>query len=156
MTQILRCFLYFSKLMVVLSNLHLLFDLDLVIMALLKVLFMKGLLLYLTYFCFKGANFSRAKSGFETFKRKLRFRQIFYQSLLKKFTIKIHITAMKEFFTFTFGKGQSANRYYQFIIIRYSCLYSARFHKKESHIYNNMINGRRISTHVTSWCFKMT
>ena len=47
--------------MVVLSKLYLLFNLDLVIMAFLKILFMKGLLLYLRYFCFKGANFSRVK-----------------------------------------------------------------------------------------------
>ena len=59
LTQTLRRFLYFPKLMVVLSKLYLLFHLDLVIMAFLKVLFMKGLLLYLRYFCFKGANFSR-------------------------------------------------------------------------------------------------
>ena len=47
LTQILRYFLYFSRLIVVLSKLYLLFNLDLVIIAFLKVLFMKGLLLYL-------------------------------------------------------------------------------------------------------------
>ena len=40
----------------------------------------------------------------------------------------------KEFFTFTFGKDHSASRHYQFMVIRYSRLYSARFHKKGSHI----------------------
>ena len=61
LTQILRCFLHFSKLMVVQSKFYLLFNLDLVIMAFLKVLFMKGLLLYQIYFWFKGAHFSRVK-----------------------------------------------------------------------------------------------
>ena len=37
------------------------FDIDLVIMAFLKVLFIKGLLLYLRHFYFKGTNFSRVK-----------------------------------------------------------------------------------------------
>ena len=42
----------------------------------------------------------------------LSLRQIFYhQSLLKKFTIKILITAIKQFFTFTFGKSSSVNTY---------------------------------------------
>ena len=52
LTQVLRCSLQFSKLMIILSKLHLLFNLDLVIMAFRKVLFMKGVLLYLRYFCF--------------------------------------------------------------------------------------------------------
>ena len=60
---------------------------------------------------------------------------------------------MKEFFTFIFGKGHAADRFNQFMVIRYSRLYSARFHKKESHICNNLINARGTSTHVTSWCF---
>ena len=66
------------------------------------------------------------------------------------FTIKILTTVIKEIFTFAFGKGQSASRQYQFMVIRYSHLYSARFHKKESDICNNKINGRRISTDVPS------
>ena len=45
----------------VLSRFYLLFNFDLVIMAFLNVLFMKGLLLYLIYFCFSGASFSRAE-----------------------------------------------------------------------------------------------
>ena len=119
--------------MVVLSMLYLLFKLDLVIMA---FLFMKGLLLYLRYFCFKGANFSRVKLKVvsKTFTRKLLLRQVFYHSLLKTFTIKILITAITEFFTFTFGKSRSVNRHYQFMVIRYFRLYSARFHRKGSHI----------------------
>ena len=151
--QILRCFLYFSMLMVVLSKFYLLFN----IMAFVKVLFMKGLLSHLRYFCFEGANFSRVK--LRVVLKLLRESSVsdqFFISLLKKFTIKILITAIKYFFTFTFGKGQSANRHYQFMVSRCSRLYRARFHKKGSHICNNMINGRRISTHVTSWCFKMT
>ena len=145
--------------MVVLSKLHLLFNLDLVIMAFLKVLFMKGLLLYLRYFCFKGADFLRVK--LKVVSRLSRESSVpdkfFYQSLLKTFTIKILITVIKEFVTFAFGKGHSANRHFQFMVIRYSRLYSARFHKKGSHICDNVINERRISTHVTSSCFdKMT
>ena len=140
------------------SKLHLLFNLELVIMAFLKVLFMKGLLLYLRYFCFKGANFSRVKL-------KAVSKLLTESSVSDKFFIRVSsksvllslATAIKEFFTFTFGKGHSTNRHYQFMVIRYSSLYSARFHKKRSHICNNMIYGRRVSTHVTSWCFdKMT
>ena len=134
--------------MVVLSKLFFLFNLDLIIMAFLKFLFMKGLLLYLRYFCFKGANLSRVKlKVVSNLLREISVSdKFFYQSFLKKFTIKILITAIKEFLTFTFGKGHSANRHYQFTVIRYSRLYSARFHKKGSHICNNMINGRKINT----------
>ena len=144
--------------MVVLSKLYLLFNLGLFIIAFLKVLFMKGPLLYLIYFCFKGAHFSRVKLKLDSKLLRESFvsDNFFYQRLLKKFTIKIFITAIKEFFTFTFGKTHSANKH-RFMVIRYSRLYSARFHKKRSHICNYMISGRRISTHVTSWCFdKMT
>ena len=116
--------------------LYLLFNLDLVIMV---FLLMKGLLLYLRYFYFKGANFPRVK--LRVVSKLLRESSVsdkfFYQSLLKKFTIKILITAITEFFTFTFGKSPSANRHYQFMVIRYSCLYIVRFHKKGSHICNN-------------------
>ena len=156
LTQILRCFLCFSKLIVVLSMFYLLFNLDLVIMAFLKVLSMKGLSLYLRYFQFKGASFSRVKlKGVlkllrESSDSDKSFIRVSAKSLLSKF---LAITATKEFFTFTFGKGNSANRHYQFILTRYSRLFSARFHNKESHICNNMINGRKISAHRTRWCF---
>ena len=81
-------------------------------MAFTKVQFMKGLVLYLRYFCFKGANFLRVKlKVVSKLLRETSVRQIFNQSLLKKFTIKILITAIHFFFTFTFGKSRSANRH---------------------------------------------
>ena len=102
-------------------------------MAFPKVSFMNGLLLYLRYICFKGANFSRVK--LKVVSKLLRESSVsdnFFSESPQKFTIKILVTAIKESFTFTFGKGQSANRH-QFIVIRYSRLYSAGFHKKGSH-----------------------
>ena len=123
-------------------------------MAFLKVSFMKGLLLCLRYLYFKAVNFSRVKLNLVSkLSRESSISDKFVISLLKKFTIKILITAIKEFCTFTFGKGHSANGHYQFMVIRCSHLCFARFHKKGIHICGNMIHGRRISTHVTSWCF---
>ena len=75
--------------MVVLPKLCLLFNL--VIADFLTVLFMKGLLFYLQNFCFKGANFSSVKlKVISKLLRECSLRQIFYQGLLKKFTIKIN------------------------------------------------------------------
>ena len=71
LTQILRFFLYFSKLIAVLSKFYLLFNVDhLIITDFVKVLFVKELLLYLKYFSFKGANFSRVKVSEYPFKEK--------------------------------------------------------------------------------------
>ena len=47
--------------MVVLSRLYFLFNLLLATMAFLKALFIKGLLLYLRYYCFKGEKFPEVK-----------------------------------------------------------------------------------------------
>ena len=137
--------------MVVWSNLYLLFNLDLVIMAFLKVLLKKGLLLYLGYFCFKGANFSRVKL-------KVVSKLLRESSVSDKFFTRVSSKSLiSKCFTLTFGKGHPVNRHYQFMVSRYSRLYSATFHKKGSYTSNNMINERKISTHVTSWCFgKMT
>ena len=102
--------------MVVLSQLYLLFTLQLVIVAYLKVLFMKDCYYIWDIFALKVQIFW-AKTGFET-----GLTQIFYQGLLRRFTIKILITALTEFFTFIFGKGHSPNRHYHFKVIRYSRL----------------------------------
>ena len=79
----------------------------------------------------------------ETFKR-----NFVNHSLLKRFTIKILVIAIKEV---TFGKSRFANRHCQFMVIRYFRLYSARLHKKGNHICNNITNEGRISTRVKSW-----
>ena len=128
--------------MVVLFKLYLLCNLVLVIMAFLKIIFMKRLLLYLKYFCFKGANFSRVK--LKVVSKLLRESSVsdkFLSESPQKVYCQSSYNSDKRIFTFTFGKGLSANRHYQFMVMRYSSLYSARFHKKGSHISNNMING---------------
>ena len=128
-----------------LSRFYLLFNFDLVIMAFLNVLFMKGLLLYLIYFCFSGASFSRAE-----LKVVLKhLRKSFGLEKISESPQKV-ITVIKEFFTFTVGKSRSGNIHYHFTVIRCSPLYSLRFHKKGSHICNYANNGIRVSTHVTS------
>ena len=120
-------------------------------MVFLKVVFMKGLLLYLGYFYFKCANFSRVKL-------KVILKLSRESSVSEKFFIRAPPKSLlsnndKEYFTFTSDKGHSGDRHKQFIVIRYFRFYSTRFDKKGSHIYNNMINGRNTGTHVTSWCF---
>ena len=100
--------------MVVLSKSYLLFNLDLVIMAFLKVLLMKGLLLYLRYFCSKGSNFSRVK--LKVVSQLLRESSVsnkFFISVPKKVYYQNSCNSDKRTFTFTFGKGHSANKNYQ-------------------------------------------
>ena len=86
------CFLQFSKLMVVLSRFYLLFNLDLVIMVFLKVIFIKGLLIYLRYYCFKGSILKLLRES--------SISDNFFASPIKKFTIKILISMIRECFTF--------------------------------------------------------
>ena len=79
-------------------------------MVFLKVIFTKGLQLYLKYFYFKGVQF--LKVNLKVVSKILRESSV-NQSFLEMFTIKILIIAIiVRNFCFTFGKSRFANKHY--------------------------------------------